>query len=116
MVGDGLNDAIALKESFSGIAITDDINCFTPASDVIMEGKHFSRLPAILTFCKNAMKLVKNSFLFSLIYNSIWMVFAMRGDLMPIIAALLMPLSSITVFTINTIGIRYYAKKNKLNV
>jgi Cu+-exporting ATPase len=116
MVGDGLNDAIALKESFSGIAITDDINCFTPASDVIMEGKHFSRLPAILTFCKNAMKLVKSSFLFSLIYNSIWMVFAMRGDLMPIIAALLMPLSSITVFTINTIGIRYYAKKNKLNV
>ncbi|MDX5321101.1 MAG: HAD-IC family P-type ATPase, partial [Bacteroidota bacterium] len=113
MVGDGLNDAGALKESWLGVAITEDIHAFTPACDVMMIGKSIHILPVVLRFCRNTLNTVKFSFIFSLIYNLIWMSFAVRGELQPLVAALLMPISSITVFTINTLGIRYFAGKEK---
>ncbi len=111
MVGDGLNDSGALKASWTGVAITDDVHAFTPACDVIMVGKSLHDLPRFIRFCKRTLQTVKFSFLFSLVYNLIWMSLAVRGELQPLVAALLMPVSSITVFTINTLGIRYFARK-----
>ncbi|HCS20357.1 MAG TPA: hypothetical protein DIW47_07320 [Bacteroidetes bacterium] len=111
MVGDGLNDAGALKEAWLGVAITENVHAFTPACDVILVGKSIHTLPKFLRFCRNTLKTVKFSFIFSLIYNLTWMTFAVRGELQPLVAALLMPISSITVFSINTLGIRYFAKK-----
>lgn len=111
MLGDGLNDAGALRSANVGVAITEDVTNFTPASDVIMVGKSVFELSKFIEFCKQTVRVVHGSFIFSLIYNSIWMVLAIRGDLYPLVAALLMPISSITVFTINTIGIRYFASK-----
>ncbi|MBI1222228.1 MAG: HAD-IC family P-type ATPase [Bacteroidetes bacterium] len=113
MVGDGLNDAGALKEAWLGVSVTEDVHAFTPACDVIMVGKSISELPGFVRFCKNTLKTVKFSFLFSLVYNSIWMSFAVRGELQPLFAALLMPISSVTVFALNTIGIRYFARKER---
>jgi len=114
LVGDGLNDAGALKEAWLGVAITEDVHAFTPACEVIMVGKSIHELPKFLRFCRNTLKTVKFSFIFSLVYNLVWMTFAVRGELQPILAALLMPISSITVFSINTLGIRYFARKEHI--
>ncbi len=97
MVGDGLNDAGALLESQVGMAVTDETNQFSPACDVIIEGDKLKSLPNILAFCKRQKWIVYAGFVISIAYNIIGLSFALQGLLSPIIAAILMPLSSITV-------------------
>ncbi len=97
MVGDGLNDAGALQQSDLGVVITEDINNFTPASDAIMASEQFEQLPLFLQYARSSRRVVYASYLLALIYNVIGLTFAVQGELSPIIAAILMPLSSITI-------------------
>ncbi len=69
MIGDGLNDAGALKQSNVGIVITDDINNFSPASDAILDGSSFIKLPAILAYCRNQKTIIYGSFIISILYH-----------------------------------------------
>jgi P-type Cu+ transporter len=111
MIGDGLNDAGALLKSDVGVVITNDSNNFTPAAKVIVDQKAFELLPMVMKYSQSVMKLIKFSFLLSLIYNIAGLFFAVQGLLSPIIAAILMPLSSITVVVFNTIGTRVAANR-----
>jgi len=97
MIGDGLNDAGALKESETGISIADDIYQFSPACDAILDGKQFHTLPALLRFSRRSLTILKVSFGISLLYNIIGLTFAVQALLSPIIAAIIMPVSSISV-------------------
>lgn len=97
MLGDGLNDAGALMESNVGIAVMDDIYGFSPASDAIIEGGKITQLPLLLRYAKTSMTIVKISLGISLAYNAVGLFFAVQGLLNPMVAAILMPLSSITV-------------------
>lgn len=97
MIGDGLNDAGALRRANVGMVITETANNFTPASDAIVEGKLFDRLPDLLRYAKGSVYLVYMAFFFALVYNVIGLSFAVRGALSPVVAAILMPLSSITI-------------------
>ncbi|RXK52370.1 heavy metal translocating P-type ATPase [Aquirufa rosea] len=115
MVGDGLNDAGALQQAHVGIAVSDDHLHFTPASDAILQGRSLSRLPEFLNFSKKAITLIKMSFLLSLVYNTIGLSFAVQGNLSPLVAAILMPVNSISMLIIATWGMNIYGKRLKTN-
>lgn len=97
MVGDGLNDAGALSESNVGISIADDVYSFSPACDAILKGSKFKILPTILRKAKSTKYILFASLGISLFYNVIGLYFATTGALSPIVAAILMPVSSVSV-------------------
>lgn len=97
MIGDGLNDAGALKQSNVGISVVDDVYAFSPASDAIVAGNQLVKMANYFNFAQYSKNVVKWSYVFSLFYNSIGLFFAVSGSLTPLIAAILMPLSSISV-------------------
>lgn len=97
MIGDGLNDAGALRQSDVGIVITESLNNFTPASDMILSADRFTRLPAIFELSRRLVRHVFIAYGLALMYNTVGLSFAVQGLLSPIIAAILMPASSITI-------------------
>ncbi|MBD0726179.1 heavy metal translocating P-type ATPase [Flavobacterium sp. L1I52] len=111
MVGDGLNDAGALAQSDVGVSISENVNVFSPACDAILEAGQFQKLHYFLKLSKKAMKVIKMSFGLSLLYNVVGLSFAITGHLDPLIAAILMPLSTITIVSFVTLMSNYYAKK-----
>ncbi|MEQ8323721.1 MAG: heavy metal translocating P-type ATPase metal-binding domain-containing protein [Vicingaceae bacterium] len=113
MIGDGLNDAGAISESHVGISISDNIYGFLPSCDAIMEANFFHRLGDILSFCKTSISVVKANFLISFSYNIIGMLFAVQGHLSPVLAAILMPVSSVSVVAFAVIATNYLARRNK---
>ncbi|RZK90863.1 MAG: HAD family hydrolase, partial [Pedobacter sp.] len=114
MLGDGLNDAGALKQSDFGIAITDNINNFTPGCDAILTGKNIGLLTNFAALSRDGLKVVKISFAIAILYNCIGIYFAVQGTLYPLIAAVLMPISTITIISFTSIATHFYARKNKL--
>jgi Cu+-exporting ATPase len=99
MVGDGLNDAGALKQSDAGVAVVENVNAFSPASDVILSAALVPRLADVLGFARASVRVVRLSFLVSTAYNVAGISIAARGLLSPLACAILMPLSSVTVVT-----------------
>jgi len=114
MLGDGLNDAGALKQSNFGIAVTDNINNFTPGCDAILKGESLRLLPNFIELSKQGLTIVKVSFGISIVYNSIGIFYAIQGTLYPLVAAILMPVSTISIISFTTIATRWFARKNKL--
>jgi Cu+-exporting ATPase len=115
MIGDGLNDAGALRQADAGIAVSDNMNNFFPACDAILDGERFNQLPQFLSFARVARKVVIGSFIVSVLYNLCGIYFSVRGELSPLIAAILMPASSFSVIAITTISVKIAALKLKKN-
>lgn len=116
MVGDGLNDAGALQESDFGISVSDDVSAFVPACDAIINGSKLSSLSSYLGFAKAGIRVIWASFGISLLYNLVGLGFAITGNLSPLVAAVLMPLSSITIMGFTVLSTHIIAKKKGLAI
>jgi Cu+-exporting ATPase len=110
MIGDGLNDAGALQQSDVGVSIVDDTAHFTPAADAILHASAFGRLPDLLRFTHTGKRIIIAAFLLSFLYNIIGIGLALAGMLTPLAAAILMPLSSISVVLFSTLSVGLMAR------
>jgi P-type Cu+ transporter len=111
MIGDGLNDAGALKQSDTGIVVTEQVNNFVPSCDAILDAAHFERLPDFLAYARSSLVIVYGAYFIALLYNIVGLSFAVRGLLSPVIAAILMPLSSITIVLFGMGASSYVARR-----
>ncbi|WP_317196648.1 heavy metal translocating P-type ATPase [Hymenobacter negativus] len=114
MVGDGLNDAGALQQAAAGLALTDSLTNFSPACDAILEAGSLARLPTILEFSRACLRIVLATFALSFCYNGIGLALAVQGRFTPIVSAILMPISSLSVMVLATLLVRLAAWRRDL--
>ncbi|MBD2767923.1 heavy metal translocating P-type ATPase metal-binding domain-containing protein [Hymenobacter sp. BT664] len=114
MVGDGLNDAGALRAADAGIALTDQLTNFSPACDAILDAREFGRLATFLGFSRACLRAVLVTFGLSFCYNGLGLALAVQGRFTPIASAILMPISSLSVMVVATLLVRWAARRHQL--
>lgn len=116
MFGDGLNDAGAIQQSDVGLVLTEDVNNFSPSCDAILKADSFAVFPNYLRLSKTAIQLIWTAFGISFAYNIVGLAFAISGNLSPVVAAIIMPISSISVVLFATVSTRIASKMLKWNL
>lgn len=116
MIGDGLNDSGALRQSDVGIAVTDETAVFAPACDGIVTGSKLRDLDRFIALSQKATVILKSGFAISFFYNAIALTVAITGHLTPLVAAILMPISSISVVAFSTGAVNFMAKRYQLSI
>jgi Cu+-exporting ATPase len=111
MVGDGLNDAGALAAADVGMAVSDETACVVPACDAVIRGDQLARLPLFLNYARRARRVIVACFIVSILYNTIGLSLALAGWLTPLVTAVLMPVSSLTIIAMSVAGMRWFARE-----
>lgn len=113
MIGDGLNDAGAMRAAHVGIAVTEGTSTLVPACDVIMGGDALQDIAYLLIYTRKLRSLIWFSLVFSMVYNIIGVILAITGKLSPVIVAIMMPLSSLIVTAVSVVGARWYGRRSQ---
>lgn len=114
MVGDGLNDAGALKQADVGVAVVERVGVFSPASDVIIDAAELPQLVQVLDFCKKASRVVRLGFAISALYNLAGISIAAAGLLEPVVCAIIMPVSTATIVIFSCMATTWAARRTGL--
>ncbi len=97
MVGDGLNDTAALAAAHVSISPASALDAARVASDIVLLGGDLSPIPDALITSQSAIRRIRENFRIATVYNIVAVPLAVAGLATPLIAALAMSLSSITV-------------------
>ncbi|MBK9043110.1 MAG: HAD-IC family P-type ATPase [Saprospiraceae bacterium] len=111
IVGDGLNDAGALNWAYLGVSVMNENFSFSPGSDALLEGNQMYRIPQFLKLARFGQKTIKIVFAYSFIYNFIGLAYAVTGHLKPLVAAILMPISSLSIIFLSFFALKVYEIK-----
>lgn len=114
MIGDGLNDMNAFEKSDVGLAVIDDEHNFLPACDVIVHAKRLVDMQAVLAFIQKSRIILFITFGVSILYNLVGLSYAIQGDLTPVVAAVLMPISTVSIVSLSFFLSRWYAKRYRI--
>lgn len=106
MVGDGANDALAMKSADVGVAVLGAMDISLKASDVYLMNPGLKTITDLIVLSRETMKVIKRNFFLSILYNSLSVVATFMGLISPLMAAIIMPLSSLTVVLSTLIGTR----------
>jgi P-type E1-E2 ATPase len=104
MVGDGANDAIALSHASVGVAVFGAVDISLRAADVFLSTPGLGPVEKLLTLSQETMKVVRRNLVLSLLYNSLSVIAVFMGIINPLVAAIIMPLSSLTVLVSTLVG------------
>jgi Cu+-exporting ATPase len=114
-IGDGLNDAGALQQSDVGLVVSAGNNNFIPACDAILDADRFESLLQFKQLAVTGVRIVRWSYLIAFFYNIVGLSFALSGQLSPLIAAILMPLSSVSIVLFGVIAGNIAARRLKID-
>ena len=110
MVGDGLNDAGALKVSHVGIAVTEHDGAFSPACSATIAADSLQYIDIFLRFARYTRRVIIGAFWISVVYNIVGLSYAVMGAISPLFSAVLMPMSNITVIGFTTLAMNVGGK------
>ncbi len=97
MVGDGINDALALSQSEVAIAMGSGADIAVEMSDVVLMKETIHSVYEALKIARKTLRTIKQNLAFSLLYNLVTIPLAMMGYVIPLVAAISMSLSSLVV-------------------
>jgi Cu2+-exporting ATPase len=97
MVGDGINDALALRNAAVGVAVRGGAEAALQVADVYLATNDLRTLDQLVAGAQRTLSTIRRNLGFSLGYNVLFASLALAGQITPLMAAILMPLSSLTV-------------------
>ncbi len=107
VVGDGMNDLLALSAADLAIAVRGGIDACKDSAQVFLENGKIEGVRIFLEIAAGARKVLRRNWVFTIAYNTVGGTLALTGHASPFVAAILMPLSALTVFLSSTWGFRW---------